>query len=72
MGNIAKLFIGMGLFLLGIGLVFLFMSKVEGWCAFKLPGDIYIRRDNFTLFFPLTSLLVISLILTLLFNFFRR
>ncbi len=72
MGNIAKLFIGMGLFLLGIGLVFLFMSKVEGWGAFKLPGDIYIRRDNFTFFFPLTSLLVISLILTLLFNFFRR
>lgn len=62
----------MGLFLLGIGLVFLFISKVGGWGTFKLPGDIYIKRDNFTFFFPLTSLLVISLILTLLFNFFRR
>ncbi|HZJ83951.1 MAG TPA: DUF2905 domain-containing protein [Syntrophomonadaceae bacterium] len=70
--GIAKLLIGMGLLMLGIGLVFLFVSKVGGIGNYRLPGDIYIKKENFTFFFPLTSLLIISLILTLLINFFRR
>ena len=38
----------------------------------RLPGDILIQRDNFTFFFPLASMIVISIILTVLFNLFRR
>ncbi len=70
--GMAKALIGIGLLILGIGLIFLLMSKV-GLSGFKLPGDIYIKKENFTFFFPLTSFLLISLILTLLVNFiFRR
>ena len=36
----------------------------------KLPGDILIKRDNFTFYFPLTTCIVISLILTLISRFF--
>lgn len=71
--GMAKALIGMGLLILTIGLIFLFMSKIGGISNFRLPGDIYIKKENFTLYFPITSFLVLSLILTILFNlFFRR
>ncbi len=70
--GIAKLLIGMGLLMLGIGLVFLFVSKFGGINSLRLPGDILIKKENFSFYFPITSLLIISLILTLLVNFFRR
>jgi uncharacterized protein HemY len=38
----------------------------------KLPGDILIKKDNFTFFFPLTTSIIISIILTLLFFLFGR
>ena len=38
----------------------------------RLPGDLMIRKKNFTLYFPLVSSIVVSLVLTLLFNLFRR
>jgi hypothetical protein len=39
----------------------------------RLPGDIIIRRDNFSFYFPITTSIVLSLLLTLIFAlFFRR
>ncbi len=38
----------------------------------KLPGDIYIRRGSFSFYFPLTTCILISIILTLLFALMRR
>jgi hypothetical protein len=38
----------------------------------RMPGDIVVRKKNFTLYVPIVSSLVISLVLTLLFNVFRR
>jgi hypothetical protein len=38
----------------------------------RLPGDIVIRREHWSFYFPLTTSLVISILLTLLFSFFRR
>lgn len=38
----------------------------------KLPGDIYIDRENFKFYFPLTTSLFISLVLMLVVNIFRR
>ena len=38
----------------------------------RLPGDIVIRRGNATFYFPLVTSIVVSIILTLLFAFFRR
>ncbi len=37
-----------------------------------LPGDILIKRKNFTLYIPIASSILISVILTLLLNLFRR
>ena len=38
----------------------------------RLPGDIAIRRGNFAFYFPLTTSIVVSILLTLLFAIFRR
>ena len=38
----------------------------------RLPGDIVYRRGNFTFFFPLMTSIILSIVLTLVFWFFRR
>ena len=38
----------------------------------RLPGDIVVRRGNFSFYFPLATSIVLSIILTLLFALFRR
>ena len=38
----------------------------------RLPGDIYVRRGNFTFYFPITTAIVISIVLSLLVSLLRR
>jgi hypothetical protein len=58
-----------GLAIVALGLLSMLASKL----GFRgLPGDIVLRRKNFTFFFPLVSSIVVSVVLTLLFNLFRR
>ncbi|MGA7978619.1 MAG: DUF2905 domain-containing protein [Chromatiaceae bacterium] len=38
----------------------------------RLPGDIVVQRDNFRLFFPITTMVVISIVLTLILWLFKR
>ena len=38
----------------------------------RLPGDIIIRRENLTIFFPITTMIIISILLSLFFNLLRR
>ena len=59
-----------GAALLLLGALFSFGPRVA-WIG-RLPGDIVIERDNFRLYFPITTSIVISIILTLLAAAFRR
>jgi hypothetical protein len=69
---LAKVLIGIGLTILVIGLVVHFFPGAFKWFG-RLPGDIHIERENTKVFFPITSMIVISLLLTLIVNlFFRR
>ena len=67
----AKLIIALGLLLLITGGIMLLLSKF-GVSGFRLPGDIYIRRENFTFYFPLTTGIIISIILSIVFNLMGR
>lgn len=69
MSELGRILIGIGLLLVIVGLVVLFAGKLG---LGKLPGDIIIRRDNFTFYFPLVTSLVLSLLLILLLWLFRR
>ena len=70
MNEFAKILILIGLILLGVGILTFFLSKFTGMV--RLPGDILIKKENFTFYFPITTSLVISAILSLLFFFFNR
>ena len=62
-----KVLLVAGLVIAGIGL--LVMSGVP---IGRLPGDLTVRRGNFTFYFPIVTSIVLSILLTLLFSFFRR
>ncbi|HQA49863.1 MAG: DUF2905 domain-containing protein [Syntrophomonadaceae bacterium] len=69
--GLTRILITLGIVLLIAGFVVLALSRL-GITGFRLPGDILIRRENFTFFFPITTMLLISLILTLVFNLLGR
>jgi hypothetical protein len=56
--------------LAGLGLVLLLAGRIPG--LGRLPGDLVVRRGNLTLYFPLASSILLSLLLTLLLWLFRR
>lgn len=68
--HLGKLIIILGIFLVIIGVLIVLAPRIP--YIGRLPGDIYIRRDRFTIYFPLVSSIIISLILTLILNFIFR
>ncbi len=62
--------------LITIGLLLVLLGLIWPWLAKsglgRLPGDLVIRRDNFTFYFPITTSILLSLLLTLLLWLFRR
>jgi len=67
---LGKLLILLGLFLALIGVLVLVAGKIP-WLG-KLPGDIFIQKKNFSFYFPLTTSIILSIILTLLLYFITR
>jgi hypothetical protein len=67
---IGKLFVVAGIILVLIGLALMFGDKIP--YLGKLPGDIYIKQQRFSFYFPLTTSIIISIILTLFFWIFRK
>jgi predicted MFS family arabinose efflux permease len=64
---VGKALVVIGLLVAGLG-----AAMMLGVPLFRLPGDFYVKRDNFTFYFPLTTSIVLSILLTLLFTLFRR
>jgi uncharacterized protein HemY len=64
---VGKLLVIVGLVIAGIGLL-----MMTGLPIGRLPGDISIRRGNFTFYFPLATCIVLSLVLTLILRALRR
>jgi hypothetical protein len=70
MNDFSKTLIFFGVILIGIGLFTAVAGKIPG--LGKLPGDIYFRKGALTFYFPLATCLVLSLVLTLIFNLFGK
>lgn len=66
----------MGRWLILIGLVLILLGVFLPWLSKlglgRLPGDIRIEREGFTFYFPITTSILISLLLSLIFWLFRR
>jgi len=64
---VGRLLIVLGLLIAAVGLLISLGVPIG-----RLPGDITIRRGNFTFYFPLVTCAVASVVLTLVFMFFTR
>jgi uncharacterized protein HemY len=63
--SLGKILIIFGLFIVILGLLFLLGGKIP-WIG-RLPGDIVIERKNFSIYIPITTSIILSIILTLIF-----
>ena len=70
MTGVPKVLIIVGAALMISGLLLYIAGKIPG--IGRLPGDILIKRESFTLYIPVTTCLLISLILSLLFFLWHR
>jgi len=68
---LAKVLIGAGVALVAAGLIMQYAPWLLSWFG-RLPGDIDISRGNSRVYVPLTSMILISIVLTLIVNFFFR
>lgn len=66
-----KLVILAGVIVVIAGLLIYFFHNRLNWLG-RLPGDIRIERENFKFYFPLATMLLLSLLLTLIINIIRR
>jgi hypothetical protein len=70
MGEMAKAIILIGAVIIAIGLVMLLFQKTP--FLGKLPGDILIKRENFTFYFPLATSIIISIIISFILYLIRK
>ncbi len=63
-----KILIIIGIIILTLGLLYPFLKKIG---LGQLPGDIIYKSDNSTFFFPIVTCIIISVVLTVIFNLFK-
>jgi hypothetical protein len=68
--GIGKLLVISGILLVVVGLAFMFGDRVP--YIGRLPGDILIRKERVSFYFPITTSIIVSIILTILFSIFRK
>jgi len=70
LGQMGKALLIVGLIIASIGFVIMLGSKIP--FLGKLPGDIYIQKRNFSFYFPITTSILISIVLTIIFTLISR
>jgi hypothetical protein len=66
-----KFIVLIGVVIVVVGLIVYFFHDKLDWIG-RLPGDINFKKNNFRFYFPFTTMLLISLILTLIVNLIKR
>jgi hypothetical protein len=70
MADFGKILIFIGIILVVAGILFVFGAKIP-WFG-KLPGDFYIKKENFTFYFPLATSILLSIVLSIIMLFIGR
>ena len=70
MGDLGRMLMILGGVLFAIGALLTVAGRLP-WLG-RLPGDIVVRRDHVTFYFPIVTSVVLSILLTLLLHLFRR
>ena len=71
MFNLGKAIIVLGAILIAVGLLIVLLGRT-GLPIGRFPGDILYRRRNFAFYFPLTTSILLSIVLSLVFYFISR
>ncbi|MDY6952073.1 MAG: DUF2905 domain-containing protein [Thermodesulfobacteriota bacterium] len=70
LSGLGKVLIVAGLVMAGLGLLLVLTPKVP-WLG-RVPGDIVVKKENFRIYFPITTCIIVSLVLTILLYLFKR
>ena len=70
MAGLGRSLIILGIIIIAFGIVITFAGKIP-WLG-RLPGDIHIKRDNFTFYFPLATCILLSVLFSLIFWLFKK
>lgn len=65
-----RIIIILGVILIALGVLLPYVARLDFFG--KLPGDIKVEKENFSFYFPIATCIVLSILLTLLGNFFFR
>ncbi len=65
MENLGKFIVGIGVTLVIVGMLLWFFGDKLDWFG-RLPGDIRIERPGFSCFFPITTMIIVSIVLSIL------
>ena len=68
-GSLGRVLVIFGLLIVIIGALLIFAPKIP--LLGRLPGDIVIRRENFTFYFPVATCILLSVLVTILLRIFR-
>ena len=69
--QLAKILIFFGILLLTIGVLLHFFGNFFSWVG-SLPGDIKVKNENFSIYLPLTSMIVLSLLLNIIIKLYMK
>ena len=69
--TIGKYLIIIGLFIIIIGVLLYFLGDRMNWIG-RLPGDIKMGKENIRIFIPLTTMILLSILITLILNLFKK
>ena len=67
---VGKILIIFGLITIALGILFIFAGKIS-WFG-RLPGDICIQKKNFSFYFPVTTCILLSIVITFIIWLFGR
>lgn len=70
LADLGKILVVLGLLMVFIGVFLLLVGRISG--LGRLPGDIFVQKGNFTFYFPVVTMLIVSVVLTVLISLFFR
>ena len=71
MQQFAKYLLIIGFILIITGLILYFFGNKFTWLG-RLPGDIRVEKDNFRFYFPITTMILLSAVISLIFFIIRK
>lgn len=71
MSDVPKMLIVSGIFITVIGVLWYFFGNIFSWFG-RLPGDIRIEKEHTRFYFPITTMLLLSIVFSLLMHVFKK